>query len=59
MDGNLQIGAAYDVLAGGTGRGRLDPSAGTRPSRVRDAMPDMDRRGASEPEVVRQPESPD
>ena len=47
------------VLAGGTGRGRLDPSAGTRPSRVRDAMPDMDRRGASEPEVIPQPESPD
>ena len=35
------------VLAGGTGRGRLDPSAGTRPIRVWDALPVMDRRGAS------------
>ena len=35
------------VLAGGTGRSRLDPLAGTRPSRVRDALPETDRRDAS------------
>ena len=44
------------VLTGGIGRSRLDPSAGTRPSRMRDVLPAMDRRGASEPEVIRQPE---